>query len=74
MKNQKVKSNISLVWFLPRKSPKSPKVERVKQPRVWELGGGTRDLPSLDFSTDKPEDANNEITPDTQVSLLGFCL
>ncbi|KAJ8720056.1 hypothetical protein PYW07_012099 [Mythimna separata] len=52
---------------LPKKSPKSPKVERVKQPRVWELGGGSRDLPSLDFSTDKPEDANTEITPDTQL-------
>ncbi|CAH1637035.1 unnamed protein product [Spodoptera littoralis] len=52
---------------LPKKSPKSPKVERVKQPRVWELGGGTRDLPSLDFSTDKPEDAENQITPDTQL-------
>lgn len=52
---------------LPKKSPKSPKVERVKQPRVWELGGGTRDLPSLDFSTDKPEDADNQITPDTQL-------
>ncbi|XP_026741556.1 signal recognition particle receptor subunit alpha homolog [Trichoplusia ni] len=52
---------------LPKKSPKSPKVERVKQPRVWELGGNTRDLPSLDFSTDKAEDANNEVTPDTQL-------
>lgn len=52
---------------LPKKSPKSPKVERVKQPRVWELGGGSRDLPALDFSTDKPEDANTEITPDTQL-------
>ncbi|KAJ0176262.1 hypothetical protein K1T71_008436 [Dendrolimus kikuchii] len=51
----------------PKKSPKSPKADRVKQPRVWELGGGTRDLPSLDFSTDKPEDAHNGITPDTQL-------
>ncbi|XP_063538347.1 signal recognition particle receptor subunit alpha homolog [Cydia strobilella] len=43
-----------------KKSPKSPKVEkdRTKKPRVWELGGGTRDLPELDFSTDKPEDSN----------------
>lgn len=43
-----------------KKSPKSPKVEkdRTKKPRVWELGGGARDLPELDFSTDKPEDSN----------------
>ncbi|KAG6461236.1 hypothetical protein O3G_MSEX012487 [Manduca sexta] len=51
-----------------KKSPKSPKVtERVKQPRVWELGGGARDLPSLDFSTDKPGDGDNGITPDTEL-------
>lgn len=61
----KTKTNFTFVHY--RKSPKSPKVERVKQPRVWELGGNTRDLPSLDFSTDKAEDANNEVTPDTQV-------
>lgn len=51
-----------------KKSPKSPKVtERVKQPRVWNLGGDSRDLPSLDFSTDKPGDNDTNITPDTQL-------
>ncbi|RVE42793.1 hypothetical protein evm_012550 [Chilo suppressalis] len=51
-----------------KKSPKSPKnEERVKQPRVWALGGGSRDLPSLDFSTDKPEDAEENINADTQL-------
>ncbi|CAG5043630.1 unnamed protein product [Parnassius apollo] len=50
-----------------KKSPKSPKaVDRVKKPRVWELGGGSRDLPSLDFSNDKDE-AVNDIIPDTQL-------
>ncbi|XP_068631191.1 signal recognition particle receptor subunit alpha [Battus philenor] len=50
-----------------KKSPKSPKnVDRVKKPRVWELGGGSRDLPSLDFSTDKDE-VPNEIMADTQL-------
>ncbi|KAI8431998.1 hypothetical protein MSG28_004527 [Choristoneura fumiferana] len=50
-----------------KKSPKSPvaEKERVKKPRVWELGGGARDLPSLDFSTDKPQD--RAINPDTQL-------
>jgi hypothetical protein len=51
-----------------RKSPKSPKNEdRVKQPRVWALGGGSRDLPSLDFSTDKPNDDQDYVGADTQV-------
>ncbi|XP_072942193.1 signal recognition particle receptor subunit alpha [Epargyreus clarus] len=50
----------------PKKSPKSPKVvDRTKKPRVWELGGGTRDLPSLDFGTDKEGDV--EVAPDTQL-------
>lgn len=49
------------------KSPKSPKVDRVKKPRVWDLGGNSRDLPSLDFSTDKPEDARQEFVPDTEL-------
>ncbi|KAI5646241.1 SRP54-type protein, GTPase domain-containing protein [Phthorimaea operculella] len=54
----------------PKKSPKSPKPEtkeRVKQPRVWELGGNTRDLPNLDFSTDSPDDQPKEINIDTQL-------
>lgn len=59
-----------------RKSPKVAKVvvekERVKQPRIWEMGGNTRDLPSLDFSTDKDGDnpTEREINPDTQVCFL----
>ncbi|CAG9583037.1 unnamed protein product [Danaus chrysippus] len=49
-----------------KKSPKSPKAtDRVKKPRVWELGGDSRDLPSLDFSTDK--EGCEEIAPDTQL-------
>ncbi|KAJ2951453.1 hypothetical protein O0L34_g13605 [Tuta absoluta] len=53
-----------------KKSPKSPKPEtkeRVKQPRVWALGGDTRDLPNLDFSTDNPDDQPREINIDTQL-------
>lgn len=58
-------------YFISRKSPKSPKNdERVKQPRVWALGGDSRDLPTLDFSTDKPEDADDRINADTQVSII----
>ncbi|CAK1542943.1 unnamed protein product [Leptosia nina] len=53
-----------------KKSPKSPTnankvVDRTKKPRVWELGGDSRDLPSLDFSTDKEGDV--EVAADTQL-------
>ncbi|XP_026330666.1 signal recognition particle receptor subunit alpha [Hyposmocoma kahamanoa] len=53
-----------------KKSPgaKSPKAERVKQPRVWALGGDTRDLRSLDFSDDKDADRGDlDISPDTHL-------
>lgn len=51
----------------PKKSPKSPqKADRVKQPRVWELGGDTRDVAVLDYSTDQPGDAAT-LLPDTQL-------
>ncbi|XP_045536778.1 signal recognition particle receptor subunit alpha [Papilio machaon] len=50
-----------------KKSPKSPKaVDRVKKPRVWELGGGSRDLPTLEYTTDK-DAVPNEIVADTQL-------
>lgn len=46
-----------------KKSPKSPTSEKAgKKPRVWELGGNTRDLPVLDRSKDKPEDARSDFT------------
>ncbi|XP_022127579.2 signal recognition particle receptor subunit alpha homolog [Pieris rapae] len=51
-----------------KKSPKSPKTvveNRTKKPRVWELGGDSRDLPTLDFSTDKEGDV--EVSADTQL-------
>ncbi|XP_066583425.1 signal recognition particle receptor subunit alpha homolog [Prorops nasuta] len=36
---------------------KSPKPEKAgKKPRVWELGGTSKDLPSLERTKDKPED------------------
>ncbi|NP_001091807.1 signal recognition particle receptor alpha subunit [Bombyx mori] len=53
----------------PKKEPKksSPqKADRVKQPRVWELGGDTRDVAVLDYSTDQPGDAAT-LLPDTQL-------
>lgn len=52
------------------KSPKSPKaVDKTgKKPRVWDLGGNNRDIPDLDRSKDKPEDAKSDFTPQADVS------
>lgn len=52
-----------------RKSPKTPteKEKAGKKPRVWELGGTNRDLPNLDRSKDKPEDARSDYTMDNEM-------
>lgn len=49
-----------------RKSPKPSK--EGKKPRVWDLGGTTKDLADLDRCKDRPEDG--EILADTAVSLI----
>ncbi|XP_073980947.1 signal recognition particle receptor alpha isoform X1 [Rhodnius prolixus] len=47
------------------KQPKSPKpAKEGKKPRVWDLGGTTKDLPELERTKDKPTE-NQEITADT---------
>ncbi|XP_045480182.1 signal recognition particle receptor subunit alpha homolog [Harmonia axyridis] len=54
----------------PKKSPKSPTVEKErvgKKPRIWELGGTNKDLGSLERTTDKPEDMRSHFTPDTEI-------
>ena len=56
-----------------RKSPKPAK--EGKKPRIWELGGNVKDLPTLDYTKDKPEDGVNgqpELRPNTEVS--EFCI
>lgn len=55
--------------FYYRKSPKTPtdKEKAGKKPRVWELGGNNKDLPNLDRSKDKPEDAKSDYTVDNEV-------
>lgn len=52
-----------------RKSPKTPteKEKAGKKPRVWELGGNNKDLPVLDRSKDKPEDARSDYTLDNEM-------
>uniref|UniRef100_A0A6M2DGC6 Putative signal recognition particle n=1 Tax=Xenopsylla cheopis TaxID=163159 RepID=A0A6M2DGC6_XENCH len=44
------------------KSPKAEKEKAGKKPRIWELGGGAQDLPTLDRSKDRPEDAKSNFT------------
>ncbi|KAL2712243.1 signal recognition particle receptor subunit alpha isoform X2 [Vespula squamosa] len=46
-----------------QKSPKSEKAG--KKPRVWELGGTTKDLASLERTKDKPEEIGDYVPADT---------
>lgn len=52
-----------------KKSPKADKEKAGKKPRIWELGGNTRDLPNLDRSKDKPEDVKSDF--DSQNEMIG---
>lgn len=51
------------------KSPKAvtEKEKAGKKPRVWELGGSTKDLVVLDRSKDKPEDMKSDYTLDNEM-------
>ncbi|XP_076221968.1 signal recognition particle receptor alpha isoform X2 [Nomia melanderi] len=45
---------------------KSPKPEKAgKKPRVWELGGTTKDLAILERTKDKPEESGDYVAADT---------
>ncbi|XP_076237990.1 signal recognition particle receptor alpha isoform X2 [Calliopsis andreniformis] len=45
---------------------KSPKPEKAgKKPRVWELGGTTKDLANLERTKDKPEESGDFVAADT---------
>lgn len=47
-----------------KKEKKSPKPSKEgKKPRVWDLGGNSKDAVVLDRSKDKPEDATSDFTP-----------
>ncbi|KAL0123833.1 hypothetical protein PUN28_005991 [Cardiocondyla obscurior] len=49
---------------------KSPKPEKAgKKPRIWELGGTTKDLASLERTKDKPEENDDYVAANT--SLVG---
>lgn len=53
-----------------KKSPKvpaPPSDKAGKKPRVWELGGNNKDIPSLDRSKDKPEDARSDFRHDDEM-------
>ncbi|XP_017775628.1 PREDICTED: signal recognition particle receptor subunit alpha homolog [Nicrophorus vespilloides] len=49
------------------KSPKSPSEKAGKKPRVWELSGSTKDLGTLERTTDRPEDMKSHFTPDEEI-------
>ncbi|XP_011338925.1 signal recognition particle receptor subunit alpha homolog isoform X2 [Ooceraea biroi] len=45
---------------------KSPKPEKAgKKPRIWELGGTTKDLATLERTKDKPEESGDYVAADT---------
>lgn len=53
-----------------KSKPKTPKAnaKEGKKPRIWELSGDQRDLSTLEYTKDKPSDANAlNITPDTHL-------
>lgn len=56
---------------------KSPKPEKAgKKPRIWELGGTTKDLATLERTKDKPEESGDYVAADTAVIfflLFFFC-
>lgn len=51
---------------MPKPSPKA-----TKQPRTWPLGGGVKDISSLDYTKDKPNnnaDSQTEIETNSEVN------
>ncbi|CAG9837989.1 unnamed protein product [Diabrotica balteata] len=51
-----------------KKSPKSPPAEKAgKKPRVWDLSGSNKDVDILERTTDRPEDARSNYTPDADM-------
>ncbi|EFN63821.1 Signal recognition particle receptor subunit alpha-like protein [Camponotus floridanus] len=49
---------------------KSPKPEKAgKKPRIWELGGTTKDLATLERTKDKPEESGDYVAAD--ITLVG---
>lgn len=60
MSNNKVYlSSIMNKYF--RKVPK-PSPKATKQPRTWPLGGNVKDISSLDYTKDKPNNNADSIT------------
>ncbi|XP_047099608.1 signal recognition particle receptor subunit alpha homolog isoform X1 [Schistocerca piceifrons] len=53
-----------------QKSPKPEKEKAGKKPRVWELGGTSRDVANLERTRDKPED-RDAVAPRPDTSMVG---
>lgn len=53
---------------MPKPSPKA-----TKQPRTWPLGGGAKDISSLDYTKDKPNNnADSQIEIETNNEVICF--
>lgn len=55
-----------------RKSPKVQQEKAGKKPRVWDLSGSPKDIKSLERTTDKPENTENNFTPNIEVKILNY--
>lgn len=60
---------IQIIYHI-RKSPKPEKAG--KKPRIWELGGTTKDLASLERTKDKPEENDDYVAANTAVIFFSF--
>lgn len=72
---EKVYWNVNVIYYYKYYIRKSPKPEKAgKKPRIWELGGTTKDLATLERTKDKPEESGNYVAADTTVIFFLFLL
>ena len=60
-----------LFTYYYRKSSPLAKKERVKESRVWDHSGTSKDMQALDFSESKDEGSKSEVKKDVSICL--FC-
>ncbi|ENN83273.1 hypothetical protein YQE_00368, partial [Dendroctonus ponderosae] len=59
-----IEPNLHKRWLKRRKGAQE---KASKKPRVWDLGGTSKDLESLERTVHRPEDAKSHFTPDTEM-------
>lgn len=70
---ERVCLNDNVTYYYKYHIRKSPKPEKAgKKPRIWELGGTTKDLATLERTKDKPEESGNYVAANTAVIFFLF--